>query len=85
MWIMPAPGAACCCRYDSQVSVFGRSLQKKLAGLRLFLVGAGALGCEFLKVRQDKGAGLAEETGLTVLLALSLRKQGHADLRAGKN
>jgi ubiquitin-activating enzyme E1 len=31
--------------------VFGRSLQKKLAGLRLFLVGAGALGCEFLKVR----------------------------------
>jgi molybdopterin/thiamine biosynthesis adenylyltransferase len=27
----------------------GRSLQEKLAGTRIFLVGAGALGCEFLK------------------------------------
>ncbi|KAL6757412.1 ubiquitin-activating enzyme E1 [Haematococcus lacustris] len=36
-------------RYDAQVGVFGRSLQVKLAGLKLFLVGAGALGCEFIK------------------------------------
>lgn len=38
------------CRYDAQIAVIGRSLQAQLAGLNLFLVGAGALGCEFMKV-----------------------------------
>lgn len=28
----------------------GRTIQGQLAGLNVFLVGAGALGCEFLKV-----------------------------------
>lgn len=37
------------CRYDGQIAVFGRSMQAKLATLKTFLVGAGALGCEFLK------------------------------------
>lgn len=37
------------CRYDHQIAVFGRTLQARLASLRTFLVGAGALGCEFLK------------------------------------
>ena len=37
-------------RHDAQVAVFGRSVQAKLEAQRLFLVGAGALGCEFLKV-----------------------------------
>lgn len=36
-------------RYDPQIAVFGRSIQEKLANLKVFLVGAGALGCEFLK------------------------------------
>eukprot|EP00899_Mesostigma_viride_P027629 jgi/Mesvir1/8050/Mv18206-RA.1 len=36
-------------RYDGQVVVFGRQFQEKLAQLSVFLVGAGALGCEFLK------------------------------------
>ncbi|XP_078436471.1 ubiquitin-activating enzyme E1 2-like [Wolffia australiana] len=36
-------------RYDAQISVFGSSLQKKLEQASVFLVGAGALGCEFLK------------------------------------
>lgn len=36
-------------RYDAHIAVIGRGLQAKLAGLNLFLVGAGALGCEFLK------------------------------------
>lgn len=44
--------SACLPRYDPQVAVFGRSLQRRLAGLKLFLVGAGALGCEFLKVKK---------------------------------
>lgn len=37
------------CRYDGQIAVFGRSMQARLGSLRLFLVGAGAIGCEMLK------------------------------------
>mmetsp|Transcript_167 Transcript_167/g.526 ORF Transcript_167/g.526 Transcript_167/m.526 type:complete len:1046 (+) Transcript_167:185-3322(+) len=36
-------------RYDDQIAVFGKSLQRKLEDLNLFMVGAGALGCEFIK------------------------------------
>ena len=36
-------------RYDGQIAVFGKQLQNKLESLQIFLVGAGALGCEFLK------------------------------------
>ncbi len=37
------------CRYDGQIAVFGRTLQEKLGKQNLFLVGAGAIGCEMLK------------------------------------
>ncbi|KAL6534408.1 E1 ubiquitin-activating protein [Orobanche hederae] len=37
------------CRYDAQISVFGSKLQKKLEDAKVFIVGSGALGCEFLK------------------------------------
>jgi ubiquitin-activating enzyme E1 len=36
-------------RYDGQIAVFGAGVQRKLEALRVFLVGAGALGCEFFK------------------------------------
>lgn len=36
-------------RYDSQIAVFGKSVQRRLEDVKLFLVGAGALGCEFMK------------------------------------
>lgn len=36
-------------RYDPQVAVFGKELQTKLEDAKVFVVGAGALGCEFLK------------------------------------
>eukprot|EP00240_Pyramimonas_obovata_P000304 CAMPEP_0118925072 /NCGR_PEP_ID=MMETSP1169-20130426/2996_1 /TAXON_ID=36882 /ORGANISM="Pyramimonas obovata, Strain CCMP722" /LENGTH=1012 /DNA_ID=CAMNT_0006866271 /DNA_START=199 /DNA_END=3237 /DNA_ORIENTATION=- len=36
-------------RYDSQIAVFGQTLQAKIAKLKVFLVGAGALGCELIK------------------------------------
>ncbi|QCE00933.1 ubiquitin-activating enzyme E1 [Vigna unguiculata] len=36
-------------RYDAQISVFGQKLQKKLEDAEVFVVGSGALGCEFLK------------------------------------
>ena len=37
------------CRYDHQIAVLGRSLQEALARAKVFVVGAGAIGCEILK------------------------------------
>jgi ubiquitin-activating enzyme E1 len=36
-------------RYDDQIAIFGNDIQKKLNCLNIFIIGAGALGCEFLK------------------------------------
>lgn len=36
-------------RYDGQIAVFGAEHQEKLSKLKVFLVGAGAIGCEMLK------------------------------------
>ena len=36
-------------RYDEQISIYGQKIQKKLNNLNLFIIGAGALGCELLK------------------------------------
>ncbi|GMM29088.1 E1 ubiquitin-activating protein [Martiniozyma asiatica (nom. inval.)] len=36
-------------RYDNQIAVFGLDFQKKLANLKVFLVGSGAIGCEMIK------------------------------------
>ncbi|GAV27416.1 hypothetical protein PMKS-000883 [Pichia membranifaciens] len=36
-------------RYDNQIAVFGLDFQRKLANLKIFLVGSGAIGCEMLK------------------------------------
>lgn len=36
-------------RYDGQIAVFGKEFQDKIANVKQFLVGAGAIGCEMLK------------------------------------
>lgn len=36
-------------RYDGQRAVFGKKFQEKLANSKVFVVGAGAIGCEMLK------------------------------------
>ncbi|ETO05878.1 ubiquitin activating enzyme 2 [Reticulomyxa filosa] len=36
-------------RYDHQISIFGKSFQQLISNQRIFLVGCGALGCEYLK------------------------------------
>jgi ubiquitin-activating enzyme E1 len=36
-------------RYDDQIKIYGQELQEKLGKVNTFMVGAGALGCEFLK------------------------------------
>ena len=37
------------CRYDDQIAIFGQELQEKLNNINIFMVGAGALGCEYIK------------------------------------
>lgn len=37
------------CRYDDLIAIYGQAFQEKLMNLKIFLVGAGALGCEFIK------------------------------------
>eukprot|EP00435_Cladocopium_sp_Y103_P027600 s3937_g6.t2 len=46
---LPADTQATGSRYDSLASVFGHSFVQKLQNLKYFMVGCGALGCEFLK------------------------------------
>lgn len=36
-------------RYNEQIQIFGKDVQNKLASLNIFLVGCGAIGCEYLK------------------------------------
>ena len=37
------------CRYDEQIAIFGNEIQNKIQESNIFMVGAGATGCEFLK------------------------------------
>ncbi|XP_010257066.2 PREDICTED: ubiquitin-activating enzyme E1 1 [Nelumbo nucifera] len=54
------------CRYDAQISVFGAKLQKKLEEAKVFIVGAGALGCEFLKNVALMGVCCSSKGKLTI-------------------
>lgn len=49
-------------RYDAQIAVFGRSLQDKIQNLSMFLVGAGAIGCEMLKNWAMMGVASGKES-----------------------
>lgn len=44
-------------RYDGQIAVFGKAFQEKIANLKVFLVGSGAIGCEMLKNWAMMGLG----------------------------
>lgn len=54
------------CRYDGQIAVFGTDLQEKLSDQHYLLVGAGAIGCEMLKVFALVGLGVRANGGVTV-------------------
>ncbi|CBI15908.3 unnamed protein product, partial [Vitis vinifera] len=53
-------------RYDAQISVFGSKLQKKLEDAVVFMVGSGALGCEFLKNVALMGVSCGNQGKLTI-------------------
>ena len=42
-------------RYDDQIAIFGNEIQNKLKNTSIFMIGAGALGCEYLKSFSSMG------------------------------
>lgn len=53
-------------RYDGQIGVFGAPLQEQLADLNVFLVGAGALGCELIKNLACMGVATGDKGLVTI-------------------
>ncbi|XP_028679921.2 ubiquitin-like modifier-activating enzyme 1 isoform X2 [Erpetoichthys calabaricus] len=53
-------------RYDGQIAVFGSAFQEKLSSQKLFMVGAGAIGCELLKNFAMMGLATEEGGNVTV-------------------
>lgn len=49
------------CRYDDQIMIYGQELQEKLKKVNLFMVGAGALGCELIKAFALMGVGCSAD------------------------
>ena len=48
-------------RYDYQIAVMGKDFQARAANQRVFLVGCGALGCEYLKGLALMGIGTGQD------------------------
>lgn len=61
-------------RYDGQIVVFGREYQEKIANLKQFLVGAGAIGCEMLKNWAMIGLGTGPQGEIIVTDMDSIEK-----------
>jgi len=56
-----ADAEPCSSRYDNQVAVIGRAAHEKLVNQKWFMVGCGALGCEYLKGFALMGVGTGSE------------------------
>ena len=53
-------------RYDDQIAIFGNNIQEKLSNLNIFMIGAGALGCEYLKIFSLMGISTNENKKVIV-------------------
>ena len=53
-------------RYNDQIIIFGDETQKKLQNLNLFMIGAGAVGCELLKYFAMMGISTNPNSLITV-------------------
>lgn len=62
----PANNEPCGSRYDDQITLWGKNFQETLGNLNIFLVGAGALGCEHLKNFAMMGCCCGENGKLVV-------------------
>ncbi|KAJ9455430.1 Ubiquitin-like modifier-activating enzyme 1 [Diplonema papillatum] len=66
----PAPSPETCqpqnSRYDGEIAVFGTEFVQRLQTAKMFVVGSGALGCEFLKNFAMMGVGCSAEGAVIV-------------------
>jgi ubiquitin-activating enzyme E1 len=53
-------------RYDYQIAILGKDFQARAANQRVFLVGCGALGCEYLKGLALMGVGTGRDGEIIV-------------------
>ena len=53
-------------RYDEQIMIFGQETQKNLENLNIFIIGAGAVGCELLKYFAMMGISTNSSSLLTI-------------------
>lgn len=63
---LPADNAPLGCRYDDMIQIFGKAFQDKLGDEKTFMVGCGALGCEFLKNFAMLGVACGDNGLITV-------------------
>jgi ubiquitin-activating enzyme E1 len=54
------------CRYDDQIVLLGRRMQSLIGSSKVFVIGAGAIGCEILKNFAMMGVACGENGLLTV-------------------
>ena len=62
-------------RYSSQIDIFGNVLQKKINESKIFIVGAGAIGCELLKNLAMIGIGNITVTDMDTIEKSNLNRQ----------
>lgn len=62
-------------RYESQVAIFGDELQKQLAKSNIFIVGAGAIGCELLKNLAMMGVENVHISDMDIIEKSNLNRQ----------
>ena len=53
-------------KYDHQIAIFGQEIQEKLKNSNFFLIGSGAVGCEYLKILSLMGAGRGPNSKIIV-------------------
>ena len=53
-------------KYDDQIEVFGQEIHEKLKNSNFFLIGSGAVGCEYLKNLSLMGAGTGPNSKIVV-------------------
>ena len=70
-------------RYDSQIAIFGNTIQRKIKESNIFIVGAGAIGCELLKNIAMMGVGNITITDMDIIEKSNLNRQflfGYSDI-----
>jgi ubiquitin-activating enzyme E1 len=75
-------------RYDAQTYIFGDDMHKKIKDSDIFVVGAGAIGCELMKNLSMMGIGKVTITDMDIIEKSNLNRQflfGHQDIKKFKS